>query len=255
MKNRIKKFFVFISSAVMVFTMGTSVYASEEDNVQVGKTDEGYIYQANEKTVEYLEDVDGYFFENVTKDKVTEEFDKAFGVYGQNNLYVATEKEVSPEFIQKSKSVLNEKNVECFGVEPRNYRKSYTLNSSMKGPAGQNIRVYWVVEMNMTTVTHQGKEYAMFVSFSAKSNFSLETNSYVQASGTGSPVYSITNSGATMSVRQMIQLETANTVSADLSVGFEWVQISAGTGSSVYLRSKTTLCSASVTLPIINIIM
>ena len=234
--------------------LSASAYSVSE--VQITETELGTLYQGSGGTVEYLDNIKGFYLENITKDDFIEALDNAFEETPGFKFKQNTLAKPSKDFINKSNTILTSRGMDISSTKTTNYTRDYTLNCYIDPPFDYEapIRVYYVVRMNMTTVTYNGTEYAVFVDFSLTSNGSLESGSYEFSDGTSDPVYEISYGGAVMSVQQMIQLQTTTTYDSSVSVGLDWFGVSVGTGSSVHLRNVTRAYSDSVILPVIDIV-
>lgn len=251
-----KKLFSLCVAVIMILSLGENVLANVSDEVQIIQTDTGTMYQSASKSVEYMEDEGGYYFNNVTADEVLEMFDNTFEKEAVSESVSSKSIQPSSDFVHKSEHVLAEKGIDTSAVKAGYYIKSYKLKVYVNPPFKNKpeILVYYVADMKMTTVTYSGKEYAMFVDFSLKSDASLESNEYRFANGTTKPVYTISNSGATLSVKQMIQLETTQNINGTGALSAGWIAITSGTGYPIYYRTETKSYSNTYNLPLINIV-
>ena len=241
----------------MILSLGTNVFASSSNDIQVLQTEAGTLYKGSKGSIEYLEDVGGYYLENVTKDELLEAFDTAFKKTPDSTALQANDPQLSEDFINKSRSVLADKNVDLSAARVGTYTESYTLDFYIPAAfeGDEDVHAYHRVEMKMTTVVYQGREYAMFVDFYLKPGIlSLDSGEYELASGTGEPLFEILNSGATLSVTQWVQLQTSQTYELGVDVSAGWVGVSTGTGSTQYFRNTTDKYYDTVNLPLINVV-
>lgn len=245
-----------ILSFAMVLGICTCASASSVDEFRVINTKDGTLYKGHEKAIEYIEDAQGYYLENVTKDDFLNAMDDVFGEETGFSSKQITSVQPSDEFLKKSERVLTEKGIDISSAKAATYTQSYSMYDYITPPFDDQplIKIRFSVTMRMTTVTHGGKEYAQFVEFISTSRGALESGSYEFADGTGEPTYIIEYGGAVISVFQEIQLQTTTTYSSDASIGGGWFTVGVSVGNNYYLRSELQSCRSSVTLPLKDIV-
>ena len=230
-----KKLLALCLVLAMMSSLPINVSAYSDESVQVTETKAGTVYSGNNKSIEYMEDMQGYYLQNVTKEEFLEAMNNAFNTDSSLECSPVQATQVSSEFINKSNSVLAEKGIDLSSAKALTYRENYKLKTYIDGPFGDTIPLTFSVTMKMTTVTYQGEEYAMFVDFVSTSGGAVPSGPYDTTSATGEPAYEILNSGATLSASQEIQLQTTESYSEGVDFGEDWFSYSVS-GSVSYLR-------------------
>lgn len=225
MKKIIK---ICLSLFMMCLFSSSTLLANEEDN---------NINNGN-KSIEYSEELGGYILENITVEEVLSAFDSSDEFVRTGELKETTE--TTPTLAR----ALN------ISPKAKNYTADYYLSITVKGVESEDVKVNYTCNMVMTTLTYQGRNYAQFVSFNLKPTAWLSSGKYKFGAGTGSPKYQIKDSGATISISQIIQLETSSTISVDVG----WINIGSGTSERAYFRSTAKTYSTYTRLPLYNVI-
>lgn len=206
--------------------------------------------------VEYVPDENGYYLKNVEPEKVWEALDNTFGVDSANTSIAKSVgvgiKQIDTD--EKVVDILHSKGTSANMRSTYTFQRQYDLVTNTTGVMRENIPIHFTVYMNMTTVELQGGNYDCFLSVHTGPVSSLGSNQYVFAVQSGITT-ELLNSGATLVMTEIIQLETARSYSIDTSVTVTgWFAFGASIGGEYYLRNQTDTYQVSVTLPIIEFI-
>lgn len=224
-----KKLFNIMLSSILTIVLGFQpVFANEVEQPMIP-----------EQSIQYNSKLNGYELKNVTMEEVLEAF--------QNDPNTDL---IGDPILEKS-IVLDD----LSAMAANQYRQSFRISRSIAGPKNDSITIYYVLEMNMTTVNYNGTQYAKFVSVSLEPTYSMGTNGYIFDTGTGAVKREILNSGATLQFRQIIQLVSTTTVSLTGGLTAGWYSVSSTTSSSSFVRNHAQVYYTTYNLPLINIIM
>lgn len=199
--------------------------------------------EENSKTINYNESLDGFVLENITVQEVMNAMNSNPEFIPQNTL--KRSKHMDIETIN---------NLGLDVARAAQYIEDYRLVVNVRGVYGENVPVYYTCSMVMTTVNYKGVDYAQFVSFNLSPVHWLGSNSYTFAQGTGKVKATIRNGGATINTSQIIQLQTATTISVNTGLSAGWINVGSGTSSTSYFRSQAATYNSYYNLPLINIV-
>ena len=252
MKRRILSLFL---ALILAAGVPMAVSASSATGVQVHETEDGVLYQGRNGSIEYVASEGGYYLQGVTKDEWLAAVNNALG---DAPISVTSSSGVrscsSSDFVARSESVLSQRGVDLSSTRALHYEKDFTLNTHVTHPFGGTLRVYYVATMEMTTTVYQGEEYAMFVRVVQHTDPAMGSGIYTVTSASSEPRFRILNGGATLAVDQLLQLETDIDASMEGSLDFLWGGVGASVGGVLHIRSQVFHPSASVDLPLINVI-
>lgn len=209
--------------------------------------------EISERKVEYMQEYDGFYLENITVEEVLQAFNKSkeLKLIETNN-----KQEVSNNFTEIAKKALDSKRLSNSKNTTGTYREDYVLTMYITGVNGESVAVHNTCNMEMKTLKINNKNYAQFVKIYLGPTYWLDSSNYTfSTTGTSSPKGSILNGGATLKVEQIIQLETVKAYSSNTGATFGWFSFGSSIGGNYYKRNSSKTYSSVYNLPLINIVM
>lgn len=208
------------------------------------------------RSIEYIPKANGYYLKNIP----LVEFRNAFAT--NSNIEKASSEEITvqnltpqPDYAYISHDILSVRLSDDLLATKRTYEDQYKMTYYFRGLFGENIPITYTMLVKFSTVMIQGKEYVAFVSILLGPTYSMPSNIYkFSSTGTSSPIATIKHSGATLEIKQIIQLETTVGYSLSISVSPGWVSAGSAGSGQYYFRSEVRTCITTSTLPIYNLI-
>lgn len=223
----------------------------------INKAEEQNIgYSADGKaSIEYIPEKNIYYIENIEAEDVLEAFEKdpEFEEIKQKSSCSKTTICEMAELMDISEETLTEKLGRAGGTLAATYRKEYKITKNVPGVLSENVPITYTVYMDMSTVTYNHTEYAVFVSIYTGPTYALGSGIYDFCStGTSDPKATIVNGGAGLEIVQIIQLETTVTYSVNAGINNDWFSFGASVGGNYYFRSNPKTYTCLYKLPLYN---
>lgn len=250
MKLEMKTGFVLLLAIVFGITSAVPVSAID----QAGEQNIGYSADGN-ASVEYIPEKNVYYIQNIKAEDVLEAFenDPEFEEIKQKSSCSKTTTYEMAELMGISEDMLTRKLDRAGATLAATYRKEYKITKNVPGVLSENVPITYTVYMNMSTVTYNRTEYAVFVSIYAGPTYALGSGSYSFCStGTSAPRATIVNGGAGLEIVQIIQLETTVTYSVNAGINTDWFSFGASVGGNYYFRSNPKTYTCLYQLPLYN---
>lgn len=210
--------------------------------------------QADQSSVTYLEEFDGFYVKNVSPQDIIEAFDNdpQFTLCNEEVYSLDVEEMQTTDAVAEA----------AFASVGSNYNdtmattfdRTYQLTGSATGIFGETLKITYTAILVLKTVKLQGRNYETFVKIKLGPTPAYPSGFYTPGSGTSEVLGEIVNSGATFQVSQIVALEVAIPLSLSGGIVAEIVESSSTVGLTYYARLIPETVTQRVILPIYNVI-
>ncbi len=210
--------------------------------------------QADQPSVTYLEEFDGFYVKNVSPQDIIEAFDNdpQFTLCNEEVYSLDVEEMQTTDAVAEA----------AFASVGSNYNdtmaatfdRTYQVTATTQGAYKENVTITYTAVLSMKTVTVGGKKYESFASIKISPTCALPSGPYVWGSGSSTPRGEIISSGARFRITHISQLETSRAITITASMNEAWLSSGMSVGATYYLRGPIETITRTITLPIYNVI-